>query len=193
LLIDPIIVQRSELRKSALNGRDEIPGNMRDAYSQLIRKKATDYLGSISAKKVHTYFGFNSEVGTRGIIEDLLEKGIKIVVPVAGKDRMIHSLLKDLHDLVPGNFQVPVPKKISEVSVDDLDAVLIPIVAFDGYGMRLGYGKGYYDRFLSTLSPKIKRIGLAFSIQEVEKIPKFSHDELINIAFTEQSDFFFNL
>jgi len=192
LLADPIIVQRSELRKSALSAREGIPVNIRDAYSQLIRKKVLAYLDSISAKKVHTYIGFNSEVATRRIIEDLLEKGITVVVPVAGKEDMRHSLLTDLRDLVPGNFRVPVPKQINEASVADIDAILIPIVAFDGNGMRLGYGKGFYDRFLSTLSPKIKRIGLAFSIQEMEQIPKYSHDELINIAFTEQSDFFFN-
>lgn len=189
---DPLITKRSELRKAALEARNNIPEDLRDAYSQLIRKKVSKYLDSISAKKIHTYISFNSEAGTRGIIDDLFEKGIKVVVPVAGREEMTHCLLSGDDDLISGNFGVPVPKQITEVSVNDLDAILIPMVAFDGLGMRLGYGKGFYDRFLSTLPPSIRRIGLAFSIQEVEKIPKFSHDELINIVFTEQSDFFFN-
>jgi len=168
---------------------------MRDAYSQLIRKKTIEYLDSISARFVHSYIGFRSEVATHGIIEDLFERGVKVAVPVvrgeSDKEHMVHSLLENPSHLQPGKFGVPEPVNAKEISTSDLDAVLIPIVAFDGFGMRLGYGKGYYDRFLSVLPPKIRRIGLAFSIQEMDKIPMMSHDELINNVITEQSNFFF--
>jgi 5-formyltetrahydrofolate cyclo-ligase len=190
-----ITIERSLLRKTSLEKRDAIPLNMRDAYSQLIRKKTIEYLDSISAKLVHTYISIQSEVGTKGVIEDLLGKKIQIAVPLTRGEKedqhMIHSLINDTSQFLPGKFGVPEPANIEEVSVDRLDAVIIPIVAFDGFGMRLGYGKGYYDKFLSGLSPKVKRIGLAFSIQEVDKIPKLPHDELMNSIITEQTHFFF--
>jgi 5-formyltetrahydrofolate cyclo-ligase len=183
------------MRKSALALRNAIPQNMRDAYSHLIRKKIIEYLDSISAKFVHTYIGFGSEVATHGIIKDLLQRNIKVAVPVMrgekNSERMIHSLLENLDHLESGKFNVPEPTNIKEVSLDTLDAVIIPIVAFDGFGMRLGYGKGFYDRFLSVLDIKINRIGLAFSIQEMDKIPILSHDQLMNSLITENSHFFF--
>ena len=192
---NPIILHRSALRNIALEQRNAIPENMRDAYSQLIRKKIVDYLDSISAKFVHTYIGFGSEVGTRGLIEDLLGRKLKVAVPLTrgekNSEHMIHSLIQNLDDLKPGKFGVPEPSHINEVSLDRFDAVIIPVVAFDGFGMRLGYGKGFYDRFLSLLDPKIRRIGLAFSAQEMDKIPMLSHDELMNSLITEKSHFFF--
>ena len=189
------LIIRNELRKEALNARDLIPEEMRDAYSQLIRRRTIEYIDSISATFVHCYIGFRSEVKTQGIIEDLFERKIKVAVPVilgeGNEERMIHTSFTDLDSLHPGMFGVPEPDIVNEVPLDELSAVIIPLVAFDGFGMRLGYGKGYYDRFLATIPEKITRIGLAFSIQEVDKIPKISHDQLINNVITEQSNFIF--
>lgn len=169
---------------------------MRDAYSQLIRKKTVDFLDSISVRYVHSYISFHSEVGTYGIIEDLLQRKIKVAVPIVGgepgNESMHHSLIDDLDHLKPGKFGVPEPVSLKENFDLDFDAVLLPVVAFDGEGMRLGYGKGYYDRFLASISPKIMRIGLAFSVQEMDKIPIMSHDQLMNYIITEQSVFFSN-
>jgi 5-formyltetrahydrofolate cyclo-ligase len=192
---DSLISTRSALRKIGLAERNAMPENMRDAYSQIIRKKLVDYLDSISSKFIHIYISFGSEVNTRGIIEDLFERKIKVAVPLTrgekNNEHMIHSVLENLDHLKPGKFGVPEPSFINEMNPDNLDAVIIPIVAFDGFGMRLGYGKGYYDRFLSGLDPKIKKIGIAFSQQELEQIPILSHDQLMNNLITEKTYFFF--
>ncbi len=192
---DPSIAFRAELRKKALALRDAMPLSDRDAYSQIIRKKTIEYLDSISAKFIHCYIGFRSEVQTNGILQDILDRNIKIAVPIIQGDgssqHMIQSSLENLDHLRVGKFGVPEPEDIKAISLEGLDAVIMPVVAFDGLGMRLGYGKGFYDKFLSSLTPYSKRIGLAFSLQELEEIPKFPHDELINIAITEQSKFFF--
>ncbi len=184
---------RTELRKTALTARNSISEEMRMEYSQRIRKKTIDFLDSISAEFVHTYISFNSEVGTHGIIEDLFKRNIKVAVPIttidANTPHMIHSRLDNLESLRSGKFGVPEPNKTHEISIEKLDAVIIPIVAFDVFGMRLGYGKGFYDKFLSQIPTKVRRIGLAFSIQQVGKIPRFSHDQLIKNIITEQSNF----
>ena len=116
---------------------------------------------------------------------------MKVVVPAVRNNVMIHCLIENLENLKPGNFGVPEPEAVHEATVNNIDAVIIPIVAFDGFGMRLGYGKGFYDRFLSTLPHNIERVGLAFSLQEVDSIPMFSHDQLMKNIFTEQTNFFF--
>ncbi len=195
MTLDSVIAIRSELRKRSLALREGIPPDMRDAYSQIICKKTIEHLDSISARFVHVYIGFRSEVLTGALIRDLQERQIKIAVPIvrgeAKKEQMLHSVFENPGRLRSGKFGIPEPEDVKEVSISDLDAVIIPIVAFDGFGMRLGYGKGYYDRFLSVLPAETTRIGLAFSIQEVDKIPIMSHDELINYVITEQSTFFF--
>jgi 5-formyltetrahydrofolate cyclo-ligase len=191
---DPLIERRNELRNTALALRNAIPENMREAYSQLIRKRTIEFLNSHRIKFIHTYIGFQSEVQTRGIIQDCFERGIKVAVPIVRGEgtnqHMIHSLLENLDNLRPGKFGVPEPEIVKEVSVD-VDAIIIPVVAFDGFGMRLGYGKGFYDKLLATFSPKINRIGLAFSPQEMDMIPMLSHDQLMNVIITEKLNFFF--
>ncbi|MDP4219592.1 MAG: 5-formyltetrahydrofolate cyclo-ligase [Bacteroidota bacterium] len=183
------------MRANAIALREAIPEAKRNYYTKRIREKTIAYLASISAKFVHIYIGFKSEVGTLGIIEDLLESNLKVAVPVIageGKDlHMVHARLDNLANVRTGKFGIPEPTVVHEISIEDLDAVIVPMVAFDARGMRLGYGKGFYDRFLATLSPKTVRIGLAFSQQEMDRIPMLSHDELINNILTEQSHFFF--
>ncbi len=184
---------RTELRKKALADRNSISEEMRMEYSQRIQKKTIDFLDSISAKFVHSYISFNSEVGTHEILNDLINRKIKVAVPItigdANSQHMIHSRLDNLEFLRPGKFGVPEPNTTHEISIEKLDAVIIPMVAFDVFGMRLGYGKGFYDKFLSQIPTKVRKIGLAFSIQQVGMIPRFSHDQLINNIITEESNF----
>ncbi|MEP7235355.1 MAG: 5-formyltetrahydrofolate cyclo-ligase [Ignavibacteriota bacterium] len=190
---DSAALLRSQLRKEALSRRDKLDPQIRDAYSQLIRKKAVEYITRIDARHIHCYLNFRSEVITLGIIADLIDRGIKISVPIIseGSSTMDHAELSDPNDIRDGYFGTPEPSIIKLASVSEIDAVLIPIVAFDGMGMRLGYGKGFYDKFLAGFSQNIRRIGIAFSCQELDNIPKLPHDQLMNNVFTEQSAFFF--
>jgi 5-formyltetrahydrofolate cyclo-ligase len=190
-----IIEIRSALRRKALHRRDGISEDMRDAYSQLIRKKTIAYIDSISAKCIHIYLDFRSEVLTKGIIEDLFDRNIKVVVPLIrgekGSEHIVHSHLENLFEIHSGKFGVPEPVNEKIVASHEIDSVILPVVAFDGDGVRLGYGKGYYDRFLNGLDPKVDRIGLAFSVQEMDKIPMLSHDQLMYSVVTEQMHFIF--
>jgi 5-formyltetrahydrofolate cyclo-ligase len=188
---EQIILERTRLRALGIERRENISNNMRDAYSELIRKKLIAYLDNKSAKFVHIYISFRSEVQTTQIIGDLIEREIKIFVPITEGNRMISSEFENSMEIIPGKYGVPEPKHKKEIIPEEINAVILPLVAFDGDGVRLGYGKGYYDRFLNHLGPETDRVGLAFSIQEMEKIPKLSHDELMFSVITEQNQFFF--
>ncbi len=192
---ESLIGIRSSLRQEALKLRDGISQDILDAYSQLIRKRIIHYLDTISAKCVHIYLGFRSEVRTHGIIEDLFERNIRVAVPITkggnGSEHLVHCLLEKNSEIHPGKFGVPEPVVVNEISQEEIDAVILPVVAFDGSGVRLGYGKGYYDRFLKGLGAEPDRIGLAFSLQEMDKIPMLSHDQLMYSIITEQTHFFF--
>jgi 5-formyltetrahydrofolate cyclo-ligase len=90
--------------------------------------------------------------------------------------------------LQTGAFGLDEPIARDAADLAGLDAVIVPMVAFDRQGSRLGYGKGFYDAFLRELPRETKRIGLAFAVQEVPHIPVLSHDEPIGRIITESED-----
>ena len=141
-------------------------------------------------KPGETVMGFVSkeaEVNTRPFLEMLLAAGNPLVVPIIVKED--HSLrlsyLKDLNHLVPSTFNVPEPIG-HEIPVPDgaVDVVILPMLAFDKYGSRLGYGSGYYDRFLDK-NPGIKTVAMAFACQEAEKVPTEEFDVPVDYVITE--------
>jgi 5-formyltetrahydrofolate cyclo-ligase len=141
------------------------------------------------AKNIMIYVSFNNEVDTINIIKELLEKKEKnIIVPYVVKNNPILQLseLKDFDELEPRILGILEPKEnfIREFSPKNLDLVIVPGVVFDKNGHRIGYGYGYYDRFLKIIG-KSKKIGLAYQSQLVDKIPEEEHDIPMDIVVSE--------
>ena len=91
-------------------------------------------------------------------------------------------------DLFPGfkGIREPDPDSLRQLSADDLDLIIVPGVAFDSSGNRLGMGKGYYDRFLKHLRPSALKIALAFENQIVASIPWDDNDIKMDMIITEE-------
>lgn len=188
---DPLKNPRRTLRRDAIARRDALTPEERAEASHAIRESVLNHIERIGGHFVHCYISFRSEVETRTLIEELLARGIRVVVPVvegapSKGARLIHAEIQGLHSLRTGAFGLdePVPENLSEL--EGLDAVIVPLVAFDRSGMRLGYGKGFYDRFLSELPLAVERIGLGFAVQEVPRIPRLPHDEPMDRILTER-------
>ena len=129
------------------------------------------------------------EVNTQALIERLIAQGKTVVVPIIEKDTktLRLSYLDDPSVLQESTFRVPEPVGHELPALaSDVKAVIIPMLAFDKKGNRLGYGAGYYDRFLSS-HPHLTRIGLAFACQEVEEIPADATDAGMDIIVTDTS------
>jgi 5-formyltetrahydrofolate cyclo-ligase len=180
---------RQQLRMEAIARRDLLPPSDRSIYSRAATALLKTYLESIGATFLHCYINFRTEVETRGFIEECLERGLRVVVPVVEEldDRqfLIHTEIKGLTGLQRGAFGLEEPIERSPSTLESLDAVILPLVGFDRRGTRLGYGKGFYDRFLHDLPRSVLRIGLAFSIQEIPHIPDLPHDEPLDYVITE--------
>ncbi len=181
---------RRQLRVESLTLRDRISTEERHEISERIIAILEPYLTVRQAKFIHCYISFRSEVETRSFIERSLERGIRVVVPVVemldGKELLVHTEIRGLTELKKGRFGLEEPIERSPSSLENLDAVLIPLAAFDRNGTRLGYGKGFYDEFLSQLPRSVERIGLAFASQEVNNIPAEPHDEPLDTVVTER-------
>jgi len=90
-------------------------------------------------------------------------------------------------ELTTGDYGIPCPKKKCQrpVSCELVDLVIVPGVVFDERGYRLGYGKGFYDKFLGGLGKKVTTVGLAFDLQVIRKVPKKKHDVKLDKIVTE--------
>lgn len=137
---------------------------------------------------VMIYAAMRSEVATRELMELALAEGKTLVYPRTDWEtwRIVPALLKDPNVLRPGRFGVPEPTTtLAPVGPDSIDLALVPGVAFDIYGHRLGYGGGFFDRFLSALPDHAAAWGLAFDVQVMGRLPAEPHDVKVDVVVTE--------
>jgi 5-formyltetrahydrofolate cyclo-ligase len=177
---------KQQLREKARRARDLLPPDEADRSSRVIAKRLLALLDGESP--VMVYVSKPPEVETHGFIRSLLERGTEVVVPIiqAGDCSLRLSYLRDLSSLSVSTFRVPEPIGAEiPARAGDIPVVIVPVIAFDRSGHRLGYGAGYYDRFLEK-NPHLKRIGVAFSCQEVEDLPADEHDMPMDLIVTEK-------
>lgn len=140
----------------------------------------------IQAKTVCIYVSLPEEVDTRDSIEQLFQQKKNVVVPNVGKGGLLDLYrISSLSDLKPGKFHIPEPDNTHEiVSPLLIDVFIIPGVAFDRQGNRLGRGRGYYDRLLQDVRTPI--IALAYDFQVIAQVPRASYDVSVPVIITEK-------
>ncbi|MDD5252780.1 MAG: 5-formyltetrahydrofolate cyclo-ligase [Candidatus Omnitrophota bacterium] len=150
----------------------------RNRKSRVIQGKLLRNKVFKKAKIVMFYVAFGGEVNTEEMIKEAKKIGKLICVPVCRKDRetMQPAILEDHSKLKKGPYGVLEPVSEALVKPEDLDLIVVPGLAFDKKGNRLGRGKGCYDRFLSILSNNTPSIGLAFDFQILPLIPTTAYD-----------------
>jgi 5-formyltetrahydrofolate cyclo-ligase len=139
-----------------------------------------------NARTIMFYASFDGEVDTFEMMKQARQLGKKIALPKIVRDRnmLLPALVPLLDKLENGPFGIKQPPlDAPAVALDDLDAVVVPGVAFDRHSNRLGRGGGYYDRFMQSLPSHVPTIGLAFDFQIVEQIPSLeAHDRPVSVV-----------
>jgi 5-formyltetrahydrofolate cyclo-ligase len=150
----------------------------RDRKSQVIKNKLFRTKEFRKAKKVMFYIALKGEVNTKEMIEEAKKQGKTITVPVCCRDSysLRPCILDDHAKLKLGPYGVHEPVEEKCLRLADLDLIIVPGLAFDKSGNRLGRGKGYYDRFLSKLPSDTQSVGLAFDFQILPFVPTTEHD-----------------
>ncbi|MFQ5941633.1 MAG: 5-formyltetrahydrofolate cyclo-ligase [Nitrososphaerales archaeon] len=176
---------RDALRQAMLKIRNSLPLEILDKMSDVIQMKITGMSEFAEAITVAAYHSIGSEVRTSKISNRVLQMNKRLAIPkVIDETSMIFALVKDLNeDLHVGKYNIMAPKDHCEL-LEKVDLVLIPGIVWDVSGHRLGYGQGYYDRFLSKLQPT--SIGLAYDFQVVEEIPPVTNDFCVNMIVTDK-------
>ncbi len=183
-------MNKKSLRKQILENRGRLSEEDLMKYSKNIAEKLYDMNFYKTAKRIMSFISFGDEVNTHDIIKDSINRGKSIVVPITIPDtkELKVSEILGFSELETGYYDILSPKKefIRFVDPSTIDLILVPGVVFATNGYRVGYGGGYYDRFLSKIDKNVKKIGLAFDLQIVEKVPTEDFDIPVDIIITEK-------
>jgi 5-formyltetrahydrofolate cyclo-ligase len=178
--------EKKSLRNLFLEKRDNTSFDLMKIASQKIQKKLKKISSFRNAQKIGAYFPLGSEMLTQDIIQELLSNGQEVFLPkVVGKKMEFRKII-NFSSLEKGNFDIMEPKDNCKVD-NNLDVILVPTVCISPTGVRLGYGYGFYDRFLAE--HKTTTISLTLEKQIVKNIPKSEHDILIDWIVTEDRIF----
>ena len=175
---------KSKLRKKILKIREKInKKNIQIDFNQIIKILKKE---KINKKMVGGYYPVNFEIDDLELLKKFEKKNFNISLPVIKKNFQIDFYKWSFSDPLKINkYGIPEPE-INNIVYPDI--LLIPLVAFDKNLNRLGYGGGYYDRLIKKLSKKknIIKIGLAFSIQEIDKVPINVYDQKLDYIVTNK-------
>ena len=164
---------KKELRKVLMGIRKEVNS---EAFEKEIFEKIIMEETFRCAKVIFCYVSYGSEVGTRKLIREILNQGKTLVVPKCTDDsgHMIGVEIKKEEELKDGMYGIAEPLSDKEFEKGKIDLAIVPGIAFDREGFRLGYGKGYYDRFLKDF--KGKTIGICHRELFIESLPHGEYD-----------------
>lgn len=184
------VEQREVLRRDVLARRDRVSPEDRRRWSRAIADRFWRLPELASARTVHFSLSVGSEVETGELVAEAKRRRLRVVVPVTVVEgrRLVLAEFEGAETLEPGPFGILEPSVASRklVAVDDVDALVIPGVAFDDQGNRLGWGAGYYDRLLADARRGVPIIALAYECQIVPAIPPRDHDVRVSVIVTDQ-------
>ncbi len=165
-----------------LERRDATSFDMMKIVSQQIHKKLRKSKIFKDANKIGAYYPIGSEVLTQDILQEILSSGRELFLPKVVEDEIEFRKITDFSCLEKGNFDIMEPKDDCPID-NNLDLLLVPTVGISQDGVRLGYGHGFYDKFLSK--NQIETVSLIFEKQVIKKIPRTEHDIIMNWILTE--------
>jgi len=175
------------IRNALLAKRRGIAPSVADAKGKAIRERLEGLPEYAGAEGLCVYVSSkDNEVDTHDLIQRALDQGRSVSVPIAGaRGRLLWSRLRALDELAPNRFGIlePLPEFRRMALPDSRSVVVVPGIGFTPGGGRIGYGGGYFDRFLSGF--RGVSIALAYGLQVVESLPQTAHDIPVDLVVTE--------
>ncbi|MCX7697881.1 MAG: 5-formyltetrahydrofolate cyclo-ligase [Candidatus Goldbacteria bacterium] len=181
-------MNKEKLRKKILNKRNNISNRFCIVNSnKIFNNFKINIFPSLKKGKIIIYNSFKNEVKTEKIIDFLLNKGFEIYNPCIIDKKIIPCKFFSHKKLSIGPYKIMEPvKKYKLKTMKNVIAVIVPGIVFDKNGNRIGFGKGYFDRFLCKINKNILKIALAYSFQVLKKIPYTKKDVKMDIIITEK-------
>ncbi len=187
VMSDPIQTEKEQLRREAMARRDALPPDARQAAAEAIAARQFP-LAIMPGMIVSGFMSLKNEINPLPLMRKLAGQGARLALPlVAGRGKPL--IMREWvfgQPLVAGVWGIREPKP--EAAVVDPDILLVPLLAFDRAGHRIGYGAGYYDLTLTQLRARnpVIAVGLAFAAQEVAAVPATPRDARLDLVLTER-------
>lgn len=170
---------KDQLRRKLVEIRKHHKNSREDSLS--IYRQFLSLPGILSYRTYMLYYPHKNEVDTIPIIQMLQKEGKLVLLPKVEGRQIVPILLSNLSELHTGYAGIKEPE--GDVYTGEIDVIVLPGVAFDEKGYRLGYGKGFYDRFLAKRKGCLK-VGLAYDFQVLKELPVQQHDLPVDIVLT---------
>lgn len=179
--------RKDSLRRVVLARRRAPDPEQRAAAAAAVSERLFSLSEAAGARTILAFASTGTEISTDAIVERALAEGRAVLLPyVAGPGDLRAAPIRTVEDLAPGYRGIREPARRVPVDPGTAGVVLVPGVAFDAGGRRLGYGGGFYDRFLAAVPRRVPRIGLAFDLQIVDAVPEGEGDERVDAVVTEE-------
>jgi 5-formyltetrahydrofolate cyclo-ligase len=180
--------EKARLREKLLKIRSEVGSDLAETASRGVWAILSGLPEFKRAKTLAAFASVPGEIDTLPILEGVLKGGKSLSLPKVLKDKTHFEFypVQDLKDLSPGAYGILEPTASRPTGWESLDLVLVPGLAFDPSGRRLGFGKGYYDRALPLLPSDCLTVGLGYGFQVVERVPTGPQDIPVKALLTEK-------
>jgi 5-formyltetrahydrofolate cyclo-ligase len=182
---------KAEARKMAAKARNSAHDQWKDEAPLMLAAQAFPVTPSATSHIISAFYPYQKEIDARPLLGKLAGEGWTTCLPIVINlgEPLIFRRWMPGEATVPGRWDIPQPP--DDAPLVEPDVLLVPLMAFDRKGYRLGYGGGFYDRTLAKLRAQkpIVAIGLAYAAQEVDSIPHDSHDQTLDYVMTEKGWF----
>ncbi len=190
-VMDEVREKKQEIRNEIATFFDALEDEILEANTTIIENRLFEFANFLESKIVMLYVNAENEVGTQNIIKRAYEYSKIVVLPAFDAPRSTMKLMKvDNPDkdlaMGPRGILQPDPAKCKTVPLDCIDIAIVPGIAMDEKGGRIGSGDGYYDRIIPDLPMTTRKVGLVFEGQMVPQVPMESHDKHVDIIITEK-------
>jgi len=178
-------MNKNEIRETVLEKRNNVERDEVIKKGNLVKEKLFSLEEFKKAKTIMCFVSYGKEIFTHHLIIDSF-KDKTVVVPKVKDFEIIPCIIRNFGELNPGHYRILEPEKEERIDTEKIDLVLIPGIAFDNNFNRIGFGKGFYDRFLKTLNKDTLKIGLCMDFQIIDNIPASLHDVKVDMIVTEE-------
>lgn len=179
-------MNKEEIRQEIRRQKASLSKEIIDLQSSLLREQFLTLREYKECSQLILYAAFNQEVNTLPLIRQALLDGKKVALPRVMKEDIEFYYITSITDLEESSFGIPEPEPVAMLQLEkDSNLILVPGLAFDKKGNRIGYGKSFYDRYFKAHKESFLKICFAYDFQVYEEIPFEAHDVKIDILITE--------
>ncbi len=174
---------RAELRER----RQLLSDAQRDAAASAIAERLDELVASVGARSVSCYLSATNEPGTREFVAAAVRRGIRVLLPVTRADGLLDwAVATDDDQVAEGMFGLPEPtgEVLGPIAVNDVDLMIIPAAAVDRSGMRLGWGRGYFDKTIGSMERCPPVYAVIYDSEILDSLPREVHDQPVTGVVT---------